>query len=850
MSTTQEPGPANARVPLGGDYWQADPGVPLWGFADLHAHLMAHLAFGGRAFWGLPYDPSHTGEEGMVHALSSCAPIHGGLLNVNPEFGHPAGGGWPDFIIWPRFTTLVHQQAYIDWLYRAYQGGLRLITCLAVNNELLATKSSPGVPHDDRSAIQAQIAAMKEMVAFVEAHSEPAGRGWLQIAYSPEEASQIIAENRLAVILGVEVDSLGNWRRVEDLEELSRGDPEEARRLIGQELDWLHGLGVRQITPIHLTNNAFGGTAIYMRFLETVNVFVTGERWTVEDAWESGVRYRLDHDGVDVLDDVERTLAVAGRRLRAMNRRTLIDHIPGIHDLLDMTEKTSVKGGHANTRGLNHFGEMLLEEMMARGIIIDVDHMSEKATDTALTLVEARDYPVICSHSWFRDLLFSAEVEFDAVRKEHYGTSDVHKVAHEAGKRGDQIERIGRLGGVVAPIINQGDVAGLRRTLPEQADKIPAPCAGSSTSWAQAYLYAVNKMGGHGVAIGTDVNGAAGLPGPRFGTFAAFGARNDHRRIAERRAEIDRQSNGVAYDEPIRDYRWHRFAPSGAGGYDNEECEIWEAIAQYHAGFNPWIHKHSSSDYPEPGVHAALEAAHADYDMEHEDRLSRGFWAADQRLALPDGQLADWPIEQRAAYLARKAMLEARALGEQRGLALLEIIKTIWDRWQGIAGNERVAQLMDKVKRIWDKWDEMEGNNPPLVRSKAGPRRDFDINLDGMAHYGMLPDFLQDIRNSGLTAQDLAPFFRSAYDYIQMWQKCEQRAAGLRGEAGLASAGPAGANGQIAAVPAPEAAAQAAVLATAGSGVSSPEQGAPAPTRSRTRSSASKPRARKPKMAS
>ncbi len=45
------------RVPLGGDYWKADPGVPLWGFADLHAHLMAHLAFGGNAFWGLPYDP-------------------------------------------------------------------------------------------------------------------------------------------------------------------------------------------------------------------------------------------------------------------------------------------------------------------------------------------------------------------------------------------------------------------------------------------------------------------------------------------------------------------------------------------------------------------------------------------------------------------------------------------------------------------------------------------------------------------------------------------------------------------------------------------------------------------------
>ena len=46
-----------------------------------------------------------------------------------------------------------------------------------------------------------------------------------------------------------------------------------------------------------------------------------------------------------------------------------------------------------------------------------------------------------------------------------------------------------------------------------------------------------------------------------------------------------------------------------------------------------------------------------------------------------------------------------------------------------------------------------------------------------MAHYGMLPDFLQDLRNSGLTAEDLAPLFRSAHDYVQMWDICTQRAA-------------------------------------------------------------------------
>src|SRR5512135_2924476 len=475
-SPSEEP-----RVPLGGDYWEAEPAAPLWGFADWHAHLMAHLAFGGRAFWGRPYDPEHPGPDGIQYALDSREPIHGGLININPQIGHLASGGWPDFIVWPRFTTLVHQQAYIDWLYRAYQGGLRLISCLAVNNELLASKSSPHLPHDDKSAIETQVKAMKAMAADIDSQCGGPGKGWLQIAYTAEQAHQLISDNQLAVILGVEVDSLGNWRSVGDLDKACQGDLNKARQLIGQELDWLHNLGVRQVTPIHLSNNAFGGTAIYMRFLEIITMFLSGERWTLDDAWETGVRYRLDRDGADVIDEVERSAAIAGPRLRAMHRSTLLDHIPGVRDLYDTSETPKVGGGHANARGLNQYGQVLVDEMMKRGMIIDVDHMSEKATDQTLAIAEQRRYPVICSHSWFRELLFSGSSEFDAQTHREYGTSDVHKVAHEAAKRGDQIERIGRLGGVVAPIINQGDIAGLRRCMPNLSNKLPAPCAGSGT---------------------------------------------------------------------------------------------------------------------------------------------------------------------------------------------------------------------------------------------------------------------------------------------------------------------------------------------------------------------------------
>ena len=88
-------------------------------------------------------------------------------------------------------------------------------------------------------------------------------------------------------------------------------------------------------------------------------------------------------------------------------------------------------------------------------------------------------------------------------------------------------------------------------------------------------------------------------------------------------------------------------------------------------------------------------------------------------------------------------------------------------------------KLAARINTIWVQWERMYGNNRPLTRSKAGPRRDFDFNVDGMAHYGMLPDFLQDLINVGLTAEDLAPLFRSAHDYVEMWDKCDGTAPAI-----------------------------------------------------------------------
>lgn len=675
----------------------------LVGFADLHAHLMGHLAYGGRFLWGRPYDPTVLGAEGIRGALGWCTPYHGvGGLSLTPEPGHLVGG-YPEFDGWPKFTSSVHQAAYVDWVKRAWQGGLRLVCMLAVNNELLAEKS--GSPRDDATSIDEQLRAMRDMVAYVDRQSGGPGRGWLQIATTPAEARRVIRAGKLAVVLGVEVDSLGNWRTAADLPREDRA----ARQAIRAELERLYDLGVRQITPVHLTDNAFGGCAVYNRWFDLLNFKVTGRHYEVEDAFASGVRYRLDEDAGDFWGNAQRAIVLGSWG--------------------DAVAAPEVPGGHANQRGLSEHGWTVLEEMRRLGMLIDIDHMSQKATDATLRWASDIGYPVMSSHTGFRDLAFTHErLEFKDPNKPQYGTSDVHKVAHESLKTADQIRQIRDLGGMIAPILNQGDLS-------SAVGRIEHDCAGSSTSWAQAYLYALEQMEGRRVAMGTDINGMAGLPGPRFATSAAHRLHGDDVRKSLRRAQADAQGNGVRYDSPVSDYRAYRFESTDV--YEMEERDVWEAIAIHKSGTHP-----DAAEQP--------TVTRTPWQRGKIANIAKGLGARSEGDLLPPRPFAgNAPWEQRAAFLVKAGRIPAAT------------------------DEPEVRRLHPVVKRIWDKWHDMEGDNEPLSRSFAG-RRDFDVNLDGVAHYGLLPDFIQDLMNLGLTEEDLSPLAHSAEDYVEMWERCER----------------------------------------------------------------------------
>jgi hypothetical protein len=54
-------------------------------------------------------------------------------------------------------------------------------------------------------------------------------------------------------------------------------------------------------------------------------------------------------------------------------------------------------------------------------------------------------------------------------------------------------------------------------------------------------------------------------------------------------------------------------------------------------------------------------------------------------------------------------------------------------------------------------------------KQETGGRK-FDYNEDGLAHVGMLPDMIQDLKKVGLSDKDLEPLFESAEAYIAMWE--------------------------------------------------------------------------------
>lgn len=236
-----------------GEVWIPEPAnntAPVQGFADLHVHQAADLAFGGGWYHGSHKagDPAQMlpACEGNDHGSVQIAGIN--LFNVHTNETQ----GYPGFEDWPAWDDISHQQVAADWLQDAHQNGLNLMFASVVNNEWLcaATVATGNYNRDlhcnDMESIKRQIGALK---AFDEANS------WYKIVRDPFEARDAIHEGKMAVVLAVEVS---------DLFPTSDGD-------YIRQLHELYSMGVRSVQLAHETNNMFAGAAYHRDVFKTMS---------------------------------------------------------------------------------------------------------------------------------------------------------------------------------------------------------------------------------------------------------------------------------------------------------------------------------------------------------------------------------------------------------------------------------------------------------------------------------------------------------------------------------------------------------------------------------------------------
>ena len=486
----------------------ADPDATIFGLADLHTHQFSNLGFGRHVIWGNAFSP-----VGIFDALPTCDEVHGlagsqdivgnFLSSGSPIAFHNTGGGASgaatEFDGWPAFNSYTHQQMYYEWLRRAFEGGLRLIVMHAVNNKLLCDYTDRfGVfSCEDMDNVDGQLDMAKSLEAFIDGQSGGPGLGWYRIAYSATEARHIINSGKMAVVLGIEVDNLFDCSVNSSSCDASH---------VTTELDRYYGKGVRHLFPVHVFDNAFGGAALYNPLFNWGNKFEEGRFFTPRECSAEGYRYK--QGAPDLLESLV----------------ILAFGLP--------TPPSTTFTAECNDRGLQPIGDTLIRAMMTRKMIVDVDHMSARTADSALNIAEEIDYPAVVGG--------------------HTGALSIAsgQQANEGLKSATQLSRIRALGGMIGVGLI-GD-----RVTPTNPNGLgPAPgstviedCGWSSKVFAQALQAGVAAFGGAATAavgIGSDFNGLAGAPGPRFGNNAC---RNDR--------SPSPQTGGVAYPFSI-------FAPAG-----------------------------------------------------------------------------------------------------------------------------------------------------------------------------------------------------------------------------------------------------------------------------------------------
>jgi microsomal dipeptidase-like Zn-dependent dipeptidase len=524
---------------------------PVWGLGDIHTHLFSNLAFGhfkgADVMWGQPggaytsylLKDGYLSEPCIGKDLKKCIPRHGGgftteaFINTVEERHPDADKPWktplqflthgrygdPGFKNFPGFLSSSHQQMHITQIHRAWEGGLRLMVQLGVNNkavDYVASKVDSKrqislIP--DSQILKAQLEETRKLVDL--------NHDWMKIAKTPAQAREIIRSGKLAIVQGVEMDQMS---------EMFPGCDSKC------EVDKLWNMGVRQVFPIHGSDNQLGGAAVFQDAYNSLTDLLLGYHP------EAGIRNsQTEHfmsvkEGCPVPLDSE----CAVYHLKSPPSRLGIKTIIWFWNIpfpLKAQKKYWPLYGEKNKLGLTPKGKEYIGLLMDKGILVDLAHMSDASIDGVYDLMASRlgpecsgfgrdmnlprhcfedAYPIVESHVHFRSLAADSY-------SENGGTGAVttsRDFARQEYQLSDrQAEMIRRTSGVAGQFITEYPI----KTPKLASGPVPFKndCGLSSKSFGYSWLYAMEKLGPT-AAFATDMTFIP-MVSPRFGKDACKG---------------------------------------------------------------------------------------------------------------------------------------------------------------------------------------------------------------------------------------------------------------------------------------------------------------------------------------
>jgi microsomal dipeptidase-like Zn-dependent dipeptidase len=458
------------------------PYAEVSGTVDGHNHVTAYEFLGGDAHCGEPWS-----RYGAPAALVDCPdhyPNGSAAVLENALYGDPLRMhdpvGWPTFKDWPAPKSMTHEQTYWRWIERAWLGGVRIMVNDLVENVALCEVYP--IKHnscDDMTSVRLQARRIRELEEYIDAQSGGPGEGWFRIVRDPFEARRVVNEGKLAVVLGIETSEVFGCGGSEQ-------QPRCDREAILRGLDEAEAMGVASLFPIHKFDNALGGvrfdSGTFGAAINAANFKQTGQFWQIE-ACTGPEQDNPQDTALPPEGDV------IGAGLSAFLPRGTLPLYP--------------PPPHCNARGLTDLGAFLVEEMIDRGLMIELDHMGVKTGRRVLELAEARGYSgILASHSW----------------------SDPHVLS-----------RIYSLGGFVEPITTQ----------PEHFIE----------EWQQARAAAAGSGFRFGIGFGADANGfhaqpparGAGAPSPVTYPFKSLDGGVTFERQVSGQRTYDVNVDGVAH---------------------------------------------------------------------------------------------------------------------------------------------------------------------------------------------------------------------------------------------------------------------------------------------------------------